>query len=700
MPDATREALILALPVENVPAAIDVTAHPATVSAAEHKPLSQFSTAERDTATARKAFVLVIQRMEADGLSRNAAINKILDLHKAGKLPTHLQTFVTTANARYGGGEARTGISRRRLYEWCSCFEKHGDAGLVPSNPQKVMTPPAWLPVFLCMYQRPQKPSVQQVYDEFVKLSKWVAGGCRDEDWTLPPLPQMQAVKKLPQLAILADFVNNPDTMPSVYAVRRWLDKVGNVDLERGRVTGNALVALRPCKSRHTENLLPTDWYTADGTTADIEVTHPLTGHAFKPEITFVIDVKTHKCVGAAVDENENSLVVLRAVRMACCAFGVPAALYSDNGPGYKNEMLAAKDIGILVRLGITPEYAMPRVPQGKGLMEKSVQILHERLSKSFVSCTHTDMDKDAARNVYKISRKEIKAARISPLLPQWGVFMRELGRRIDEYNSTPSKGLPKFKDANGKVRNYSPNEYWQKFVDAGFTAILIPPQLQDDLLRPAVKRRVSRGSVKFARHTYFSTDLEQFNGDLVEVRYNEWDCTEVSVWTLEGRKICHCGLNDNATAYVEQSVVEQQRNRRALSMVRHTASKLHELMPNVQVELPKNVHQFALEADTLTRGQTLEFRPRAEAEQTEEQTVYRYVEAPIVEEVVTPKRDTPTFNSPSDKYMYYMQHVEKMDTKVTEWMQRYVASDEYADLLDYYEPRGLTWREQCVSNL
>ena len=55
-------------------------------------------------------------------------------------------------------------------------------------------------------------------------------------------------------------------------AVRRFLDKMADADREIGRDTHNALLKRRPHKRRRTDELWPTDVYTADGTTFDAEI--------------------------------------------------------------------------------------------------------------------------------------------------------------------------------------------------------------------------------------------------------------------------------------------------------------------------------------------------------------------------------------------------------------------------------------------
>ena len=80
--------------------------------------------------------------------------------------------------------------------------------------------------------------------------------------------------------------------------------------------------------------------------------------------------------------------------------------------------MLTKEGTGILTQLGIVARHSIPSVPQGKGLMEIAVKTICTPLSKRFDSCTHRDMDSDAARKFYLLTRKEIEKTAKSDKLP------------------------------------------------------------------------------------------------------------------------------------------------------------------------------------------------------------------------------------------------------------------------------------------
>ncbi len=424
MPEKTRLVIAYAVkPTDDAPATVAAPALPNTA------PLRHLSEKERNTVVARLAFVREIERLALVS-SYKAAISSLALASLQGTLPARLAGLVPFANARYGRGESR-GLSERSLYEWRAVYAEKGEAGLIPRHPQKVMTPPAWLHLFLKFWQRPQKPSIAQAHEEFAGACQSIITGVNTN------LPVDLNVTDTQRFLLNAAAELQKSGIPSIYAVRRWLQKIALPEREAGRRTGNALLHLRPHKLRLTDDLLPTDVYTADGTTADVEVLHPYNGQPFKPELTFVVDVATRRVVGVSVALAEDKFTILDALRMACCAGGIPAIFYTDNGPGYKNKLMLAEGVGMLERLGIEKADAIPGRPQGKGLMERTVQTLTRRLCKQFASCTTYDMDPDAAHKVFKLSRKQIKETGTSGYQPSWQEFLDALKRRVAQYNAT-----------------------------------------------------------------------------------------------------------------------------------------------------------------------------------------------------------------------------------------------------------------------
>lgn len=648
MPKATRAAI-----VEGLARAQEPTRAPAVIDApvpVQPQAAGNVTKKQLDTAEARLVFVREIMVLAAIA-GKEQAVCQIEKASKDGTLAPHLQRLVSVANDKFGGGGKR-GLSRRRLYAWCTIFDTEGITGLIPKKSGKNMSIPAWFPFFLTYYQKPQKPSVALAHTDF----------CRDYP---------------------AQFGGTP---PSYYAVRRMLAKMALPDAQAGRATGNALLKLRPHKIRKTDMLLPGDVYTADGTTFDAEIAHPEHGQPFKPEVTGIIDVATRRCVGMSLALAENAFAVLDAIRMACLFGGIPALFYTDNGPGYRNEVLEAPVVGMFARLGTEATHAIPGRPQGKGLMERAVKTLCERAAKRLPTCMHADMDTDAARKVHKITRAEIKKLGKSKLLPTFDEFRRIILARVDEYNNTPHRKLAKIVDAaTGKRRHMTPNEAWAAFEAQGWQPVTVPEGMRDELFMPGAIRTVRNGMVEFLTGKYYAPDLADFHGDKVEVRYDIWDSRSVLVFTLDGVKICKAVLDGNAIDYFPESMIEAAQAKREAAQIKRIEAKAQRIVPGAQIFLPEAEEPFTV-ADMF------------------DSTVYRQPEAVAVE--VLPQGEPmpntapvrPVFISSQKKYVWLMQNPSEQTRDDVEWLQEYTSTPAYTSCAEYYAFRGLAYPETPVS--
>ena len=260
---------------------------------------------QRDCGTARLAIVRHVLDM-AELLGKTKAVEKFANDSKDGKLTAILADTVRRANAKAGkNGNAK--VSRATLFNWLKLAENAGDNSLVAvlAPKHRDVTMPVWGATLLKLWGQPTKPSLSMVMRELVN----VMGG-----------------------------ENVPTYSQASYFLRTH---VGNVELERGRMGSRELKNIQPFIRRDASELFPTDVYTADGHTFDAEVAHPISGKAFRPEITAIVDVASRKLVGFSIDLAESGLAVLDAIRVAVCDNGVMALFYVDNGSGYKNAMMS-----------------------------------------------------------------------------------------------------------------------------------------------------------------------------------------------------------------------------------------------------------------------------------------------------------------------------------------------------------------------
>ncbi|MBM9532093.1 Mu transposase C-terminal domain-containing protein, partial [Desulfoprunum benzoelyticum] len=197
-------------------------------------------------------------------------------------------------------------------------------------------------------------------------------------------------------------------------------------------------------------------------------------------------------------------------------------------------------------------------------------------------------MDKDAAKKVFKLSRRALKAG--NNVLPTWEDFKAALLGRLEEYNNTPHRGqgMPKIVDEiSGRLRPMTPNEAWTAGIAKGFEPVTVPDSMRDELFMPAEHRKVLRGKIKFLGGEYYHADLAELAGEVVEVRYDIWDSSKVYVWSMDGKKICTAGLDAHAMPYMPQSRREVAQDKRRKAQLGRLEDKAQRIAPGATIMLP-----------------------------------------------------------------------------------------------------------------
>ncbi len=482
------------------------------------------------TADARKGVLLALQTLiNRSGYPLKKAARVLIEMARKGEAGEQLTAMLKMARDHRGRASVDGLPSERSVLRFAE-YERAGM--LAPKHRERDMSVPAWAPAFLAHYQRPQKPTVEHAYREFEK--------------------ELQAQNSTP---------------PSVWQVRRFLAKVGNVTLEMGRMGDRELKSIKPFIRRDFSSLLPTDVYSADGHTFDAEVQHPMHGRPFRPEITSVIDIATRKTVGWSVDLAESSYAVLDALRRSVLNGGIPAILYVDNGSGYKNQLMADVGTGLLSRLGIEMINSLPYNSQARGVIEKLHQTIWVNAAKKLPSYIGGDMDRQAKQKVFKLTRQAIAKtageAQVMPLMG-WDNFLKFCESEVAEYNDRPHRSLPKITDpSNGRRRHMTPNEAWALAESKGFAPHTVSDDEARPLFRPQVLRTVRRGELEFNSARYFAKALEEFHGEQLRVGYEIHDSAKVWVYDGNGRFICTAELNGNKRPYVAPSVMDRARDQR-----------------------------------------------------------------------------------------------------------------------------------------
>jgi putative transposase len=456
--------------------------------------------------------------------SQEAAMVTLLTQARAGQIEPVLGRMLRLARderGRKGDGSGLPAV--RTLKRWLK------DATPKAKSQPKV---PPWGSAFLAYYQRPQKPSVDAAY----RLA------CKEKAFG--------------------------SESPSIHQVRRFLDMLGTVTRETGRLGNHELKNLKPFIRRDFSQLEPNDIWSGDGHTFDAEVQHPLHGRPFRPEITTFIDIATRRLVAWSVGLAESSWAVADALRWGVEHNGIPAMIYVDNGSGYRNAFMNDKATGLIGRIQATMVHSLPYNSQAKGVIERSHQTLWVQAAKELPSYMGHAMDREARLEQFKLTRKALKHGGTMPLIP-WDLFIEFCQQIIEEYNARVHRSL----------KRLSPDLAWANFKAKGWTPVFLQPEELDTLFRPRTERITERGELKVMTNIYFSSLLKEFTGNPVHVAYDIHDPSKVWVYLPDGRFLCTADINGNSKHYYPVAVVEQARQKRAQGRLNRVDVKRDEIL-------------------------------------------------------------------------------------------------------------------------
>ena len=489
----------------------------------EQLPLA-LTDAQQLRASARKGVLLSIERLMAGcGISKESAMTALLVEAKKDSA-CQAARMLQLANDERGRKSGDGMPSVRTMKRW---FAADAAGDLAPKQRKRDMSVPVWAPAFLAIWQTPQKPTVELAYRLFE--AEWQQG-----------------------------------ELPSIHQVRRFIAKLGNVSREAGRMGAKELKTIKPFIRRDVSKFLPNDCWVADGHCFDAEVQHPFTGKPFRPEMTAFLDLRTRRCVGFSVDLAESSLAILSGLLDGIQHYGKPAMLYTDNG-AYRAKMFTDEAAGIMGRMDISPEFRAPWSSQAGGLSERGHKTLWVNLAKTLPTYVGADMDSDARRKMFKLTRREVNGQPIPTGLMPFDVFLQKCREEVETYNARPHTALGK----------KSPNQVWEEYVTQGFSPDFLEDAEVGHLCRPREMRIVQRGEVRLGNNRYFSHGLEEFHSESMQIGYDIHDASQVWIYDSEGRFVCTAGFEANKRDYFPMSKVEAAREKRAEGRIKRAELKI-----------------------------------------------------------------------------------------------------------------------------
>ncbi|MEN2980299.1 Mu transposase C-terminal domain-containing protein [Tistrella bauzanensis] len=517
--ELARRSLAVAAPAPaDLPAVAEPVEAPSAVAVADW---------QRACADARAALLAEIERLAAThGTDR--AIRAMVSAAAGGTLAPALAALVPVANARSGGAAGSRVLSERTLKRWRARQRETGWVGLLPKA-APAAPEPDWAPHLLSIYRRPPERPLTEVLTDL-------------------------------RSALPADV-----DMPSYGQARSYLASLPPQVRERGRIGQNAMLALMGHKRRSSAGMWPMDLVTADGHTFKSATQHPITGNPFRAELVSVIDVATRYGVGWSAGLAESTWVVMDAYRHAVERWGVPAAVYTDNGSGFVAEAISGEVLGLWARCGTQPDTSIGGRPQARGKIERAQATLWGPAERKLPTYVGRTADRDIVKRVTTKIERDIKDRGTSRLLMSWTDALAHFAAAVEAYNHRPHSALKRIRDeVTGRTRHQTPTEAMREAIESGWTPSTLPADLLEDLFRPYEIRRTIRGEVRLPWGRYYDHALVPYTGQSVRVGYDIHDGDRVWVRDDAGRLICVAQRDANVIPDVPESKLEHIRDQRA----------------------------------------------------------------------------------------------------------------------------------------
>lgn len=418
-------------------------------------------------------------------------------------------------------------ISARSLYRWECAYTTHGRAGLVD---QRWSTPTA--------LTGEVRGGNQEEFAAFWKeLESW---------WLDQNEPTMTTAYKL------AERVASREgwLIPGFKSAQRYLQKLSRAKVVRGRKGADAFA--NQCGAYITRDytkividgveqpMLSNDIWCGDHHICDTIVMHE--GKPIRPWLTAWMDLRSRVIVAfrfwTGAPDSSSVLLALRDGILNQPSLAIPRYCYTDNGKDYACWMLNGSTKwdrrqvkvehdqeqfkGVYGHLQIGSMHAMPYNAKGK-----PIERFFGTYEQQFGKLTHTYCGRDPQ---HKPPHLEDRLKRNQA--PTFAEYAADASAWIERcYHRDPHQG-------HG-MDGQSPEQVYQSFL--GEIRTTTREALEICLMKTSRPVKVGRNGVTWGKYCYGrgAAELRPWFGKDVQLRVDPADVTRVSVWTLDGRKIC-----------------------------------------------------------------------------------------------------------------------------------------------------------------
>jgi transposase InsO family protein len=269
------------------------------------------------------------------------------------------------------------------------------------------------------------------------------------------------------------------------------------------------------------DSLLPNQIWVSDHGQHDLWVRNDLfsgvsANAAVRPWLTAVMDMRSRKIVGTAWSATPSSHTISSALRIGIADFGIPQILYVDNGKDF--EKIGRVDFspecsGVLVRLGIQPQYCLPGHPQSK-LIESWFGTVRKRFDCLWPSYCGSGPKQRPEECTVALREHQafLKGKRKDSPLPLASEFVASARQWIEEYNSQhPHTGRG--------MKGRTPDEVFDELLLPGQRRLIESPEVLYALFWDRQRRKVSEGGcVQLYGERYEPADAESLAKLFLEI--------------------------------------------------------------------------------------------------------------------------------------------------------------------------------------
>lgn len=466
------------------------------VSAKPAKKIEKVSQAKREKALLKSRLINEIMQPFNQGL--HTSVNQAIDsyLLRAELEPKKFPLV-------YQLGRKGKAVSRASLYNWVKAFEKSGSEGLIEKRGGSKPKQHEWEAMALQLYNQPTKPYIKTVM-------YWL----RERGFKVEYSQLRAFIRRLP---------------------------VNATELSRKRLGSHYYDQnIAKYTTRDTSVIPVGHTWMADGHACDVYVAHPSNGKPWIAELTVWMDQRSNYVVGWHISSAESTMSSLESLAAAIDQHQhVPANIYVDPGPGFKNKVFTTGENSFCARMGIRPTFAIAGNAKGKGLIEGWFRWFEERVGKKF----NTHKSNVRTDDTLRMLTAKVKQGKI--ILPTLAEYTEEIARYVEFYNNNPQKKL-----------GCSPAKLWA-------TLERVEPVLSvEELAKPSHERVVQKGGrINFANRAYYAAELMAYIGKTLVIWVTMRDASTIDVKDEQGRLICRAAMVE-AKPGIGASVLEDDRRR------------------------------------------------------------------------------------------------------------------------------------------